>query len=81
MFEKRLTAKAQRTQRRNIFIAFAETPKAINLQPSPAKKRDLRQAVGFISPGNKCPTGLSFFLLPASQRQKKSAFTLRSPRL
>jgi hypothetical protein len=31
------------------FIAFAETPKAINLQPFPATKRDLRQAVGYFS--------------------------------
>jgi hypothetical protein len=53
MFEKRLTAKAQRTQRRNIFIAFAETPKAINLQP-------FRQLVS-LAPESQVPDRAEFF--------------------
>jgi hypothetical protein len=65
MFEKRLTAKAQRARRRNIFIAFAETPKAINLQP-------FRQLVS-LAPESQVPDRAECFSLLCALRVSSAA--------
>jgi hypothetical protein len=53
-----LTAEAQR---RNIFIAFAETPKAINLQTFPAKNGIFDRQLVSLAPESQVPNRAEFF--------------------